>query len=580
MNSNILNILLGLSVSICLVGLVIRLIVWFSQGIRPSESGPTPALGIGGRIGAATRGILGTIFSSRIFLILKSILVDLLFQKRIFDKSYLRWTAHTLIFVGFILLFFMHSLDSIVSESLFTDYYSTLNPFLFLRDLFGVMVLIGIGIAIVRRISLKPQRLRTSASDWAALVFVGGIIVSGILLSGAKMSSFTMYQNMVDEYASLDEEEGKALEAFWVQENGVVSPNIAKPIDAELVALGREVNADSCITCHASNRTAFASFAVATVSRPFAAIVGDFNWVTILWYLHIVACLSFLAWLPFSKMFHIIAAPVSLITKRVTGDEINEPANVLNAQMVGLSACTHCGTCSIECSSGMFYETFQNDFILPSEKVQYLKKFAAGKEHDPAIIKRMQQGLYVCTSCDRCTTVCPSGINLKQLFVSARYSLLESGTPETTMLSHFSFPLALAQNFVDDHIKALKKVTDLFKKNFQHLADLSSPLTLGKTTGVANNSYKSCYSCQRCTNVCPVVRSYDNPTEALGMLPHQIMFSLGIGKVDLAMGAQMIWSCSTCYLCQEHCPNQVQLCDIFYNLKNSAINKMEAAASS
>jgi heterodisulfide reductase subunit C len=147
------------------------------------------------------------------------------------------------------------------------------------------------------------------------------------------------------------------------------------------------------------------------------------------------------------------------------------------------------------------------------------------------------------------------------------------------MLSHFSFPLALAQNFVDDHIKALKKVTDLFKKNFQHLSDLASPITLGKTTGVGNNSYKGCYSCQRCTNICPVVRSYDNPVEALGMLPHQIIFSLGIGNVDLAMGSQMIWSCSTCYLCQEHCPNQVELCDIFYNLKNSAINKIEAGAS-
>lgn len=580
MNTNILTMLLGLSVSICLVGLLIRLAIWFSQGIRPSPSAPYPALSTGSRIGAATLGILGVIFSSKILFVLKSFFVDLLLQKRIFDKSYLRWTAHTLIFVGFILLFFMHALGSIVSQAIFSDYYPTLNPFLFLRDLFGVMVLVGITIAVYRRISLKPQRMRTSASDWAALVFIGVIIVSGMLLQGAKISSFTVYQNMVDEYAALDEEDGEALEAFWVQDNGVVSPNIAKPIDPELVARGREVNADSCITCHASNRTAFASFAMAGFSRPLAAVVGDFKATTILWYLHIVACLSFLAWLPFSKMFHILAAPVSLITKRVTGDTINAPANVLNAQMVGLSACTHCGTCSIECSSGMFYETFQNDFILPSEKVQYLKKFAAGKEHDPAIIKRMQQGLYVCTSCDRCTTVCPSGINLKQLFVSARYSLLEMGTPETTMLSHFSFPLALAQNFVDDHIKALKKVTDLFKKNFQHLVDLSSPLTLEKTPGVGNNTYKSCYSCQRCTNVCPVVRSYDNPTEALGMLPHQIMFSLGIGKTDLAMGAQMIWSCSTCYLCQEHCPNQVQLCDIFYNLKNRAIIKMEAAASS
>lgn len=574
------NILLGLSVIVCLIGLFFRLSIWFSQGIRPSTPSHTSNLNVGSRISAAIQGVFGVIFSSRILLVLKSIFVDLLFQKRIFDKSSLRWIAHTLIFVGFVLLFFMHALDTTVSDALFNDYQPTLNPFLFLRNLFGVMVLAGVGIAVFRRISLKPQRMKTYATDWAALVFVGGIIFSGMLLEGSKISSFSIYQDMVEEYASLDDEEARALEAFWVQENGVVSPNAAKPFDAELIEQGREVNNDSCIDCHASNRAAFASFAMAKITRPFSAALGDSAAVTVFWYLHILACLSFLAWLPFSKMFHILAAPVSLIIKRVTGDELKEPANILNSQMIGLSACTHCGSCSIECSSGMFYETFQNDFILPSEKVQYLRKFAANKEHDPAIIKRMQQGLYVCTSCDRCTTVCPSGINLKELFVSSRYNLLDTGTPETTMLSHFSFPLALAQNFVDDHVKALKKVTDLFKKNFQHLTDLTSPITLEKNTSVANNSYKGCFSCQRCTNVCPVVRSYDDPSEALGLLPHQIMFSLGIGNVDLAMGAQMIWSCSTCYLCQEHCPNQVELCDIFYSLKNDAINKIEAGGSS
>jgi heterodisulfide reductase subunit C len=512
-------------------------------------------------------------------LLLKSFFVDLFFQKRVFDKNYLRWTAHALIFLGFILLFLMHALESTVSESLFSDYQSTLNPYLFLRNLFGVMVLTGVGIAVFRRISLQSKRLKSSAGDWAALVFIAVIILSGMLLEGSKMSSFTTYQNMVDEYASLDEAEGKALEAFWIRQNGLVSPNMAQPFDEELIERGREVNGDSCIECHDSNRAAFASFTVANISRSISAVVGDAATVTMLWYLHILACLSFLAWLPFSKMFHILAAPVSLIIKSVTGDRQNEPANILNSQMIGLSACTHCGTCSLECSSNMFFETFQNDFILPSEKVQYLKRFAANKEHDPEITKRMQQGLYICTSCDRCTNVCPSGINLKELFVSARYSLLQTGVPETTILSHFSFPLALAQNFVDDHIKALKKVTDLFKKNFEHLADLASPITLGKTKGIGNNSYKGCYSCQRCTNICPVVRSYDNPAEALGLLPHQIIFSLGIGKEDLAMGAQMIWSCSTCYLCQEHCPNQVELCDIFYNLKNGAINKIEAGAS-
>jgi len=570
------NILLGLAVLICLVGLIFRLSIWFSQAIRPSTS----TLSIGSRIGAAVQGIFGTFFSSGILQVVKSIFVDLLFQKRILDKNALRWIAHTLIFVGFILLFLMHALGSTVSESLFSDYQPTLNPFLFLRNLFGVMVLAGVAIAVFRRISLKPKRMRTSPSDWAALIFVGMIIFSGMLLEGAKMSSFTTYQRMVDDNAAFsDEGDAQALEAFWVAENGLVSPNVTQPPEAELVARGREINEESCIYCHASNRSAFAGFAVAKISRLFAAGVGDATAVTMFWYLHILICLSFLAWLPFSKMFHIIAAPVSLIIKRVTGDEMDEPANVLNNRMIGLSACTHCGTCSLECSSGMFYETFQNDFILPSEKVQYLKKFAAGKEHDPEIIKRMQEGLYVCTSCDRCTNVCPSGINLKELFISSRYSLLDDGRPEATMLSHFSFPLSLAQNFVDDHLKALSKVTTLFKNSFQHLTDLTSPITLGKSTDFGNNSFKGCYSCQRCTNICPVVRSYDDPTEALGMLPHQIMFSLGIGNIELATGAQMIWSCSTCYLCQEHCPNQVELCDIFYNLKNRAISKMEAGAN-
>jgi heterodisulfide reductase subunit C len=247
--------------------------------------------------------------------------------------------------------------------------------------------------------------------------------------------------------------------------------------------------------------------------------------------------------------------------------------------MIGLSACTHCGACSVECSAAMFYESFHNDFILPSEKVQYLKKFAAGKEIDPIVRKRMQQGLYVCTSCDRCTAVCPSGINLRELFVHSRYHLLATGPAETTLLSHFSFPLALARYRTEDHLLALKKVTELFRRSFLHLSELTAPLRLGKSDGTfANSSYRGCYSCGRCSNICPVVRSYDNPVEALGMLPHQIIFSLGIGKVDLAMGAQMLWSCSTCYLCQEHCPNQVELCDIFYTLKNGAIGKIEAGA--
>jgi heterodisulfide reductase subunit C/nitrate reductase gamma subunit len=570
------NILLGLSVIVCLVGIFFRFTIWFSHGIQTSKPPTSP----GARISAALQGVLGTLFSPKIVPLVKSFFVDLLFQKRIFEKSSLRWTAHTLIFFGFMLLFFIHALSPVLSDSFFADYQPTLNPFLFLRNVFGLMVLVGLGLATFRRFTLKDRRLKSYPSDWAAIAFVAAIILSGMLLEGAKISSYSYYQGMIEEYASLDEEEEKSLEAYWVAENGLISPHLNSAPSPELVAQGMEVHSDSCMDCHASNKGAFVSMAVKPIVSPFAGILGDGGAVTFFKYLHIIACFGFLAWLPFSKMFHILAAPVSLIIKGVTGDEISSPVNSFTRQMVGLSACTHCGSCSVECSSSMFYEHFDNDFILPSEKVQYLKLFAANKVTDPATIKRMQQGLYVCTSCDRCTTICPSGINLKELFVSARYALLADGQPETTMLSHFSFPLALAQNFVDDHLKALRKVTDLFKESFRSLSDFSGPLTLASSKETDNETFKGCYSCQRCTNICPVVRSYDDPVDALGMLPHQIMYSLGIGNRELAMGAQMIWSCSTCYLCQEHCPNEVELTDIFYSLKNGAINKIDAGANS
>ncbi|MGB5231219.1 MAG: 4Fe-4S dicluster domain-containing protein [Desulfoprunum sp.] len=569
------TLLLTVAVSVCLIGILLRLYVWFSQGIHP----PAATLTLPQRLAAAGKALGGALFGPRSITVLKSIFLDLLFQQRVFDKNTLRWIAHGLIFTGFLLLFFLHALDSLITERLFSDYQSTLDPYLFLRNLFGLMVLAGVAIAVYRRITLRPQRLMTYAGDWAALIFVGGIILSGMLLEGAKISSYSTFQRMLDDTGITDEQEIQALAAYWIEKNGLVIAHNPPAITPELVAQGQEISAGSCGECHAANSSAFVSFGLAKITGPLMAS-GEAGAVSFLWYLHILFCLTFLAWLPFSKMFHIISAPVSLIITRIMGKENGEPANVLTRQMIGLSACTHCGACSLECSSNMFFESFHNDFILPSEKVQFLKHIAAGKELDSATLKKLQQGLYICTSCDRCTNICPSGINLKELFVSSRYALLDRGIPETSMLSHFSFPLALAQSYTGDHLKALKIVEQLFRKSFTALADMVRPLTLERGGTFANPSYRSCYACQRCTNICPVVRSYDNPGEALGMLPHQIIFSLGIGKVDLAMGAKMIWSCSTCYLCQEHCPNQVELCDIFYGLKNAAIARIEEGGRS
>ena len=570
------NILLSFSLIVCLLGFIFQLSKWFSSGITPLPLPSLPA-----RILSGVKAFGTTLLSGKIFSVIQSFFVDIIFQKRVFDKSILRWTTHTLIFTGFVLLFLFHALSSIVSNSLFADFQPTLNPFLFLRNLFGLLVIIGLGLAVYRRITFKSKRLKSAATDWVALLFIGTIILSGVLLEASKMTSYSTYQSMVEEYALLsDETEEKALEAFWVKENALVSPNFKTAPAAEMVATGRELNGDSCVECHVSNKNGFMSYTLASTLGPILTFGNGAAQVTLFYYLHIISCFAFLCWIPFSKMFHIVSAPINLIVKNVTKDQYSGVENSLNSQMLGLSACTHCGACSVECSSSMFYESFDNDFILPSEKVQYLKKIATKQITDPALIQKLQEGLYVCTSCDRCTNICPSGINLKDLFINARYALLQNGPPEPSLLSHFSFPLALAQNFVDDHITALTKVTALFKSTFTPLSEKKIPLTIGPELYKANDSYSGCYSCQRCTNICPVVRSYDDPLKELGLLPHQIMYSLGIGDLDLALSSQMIWNCSTCYLCQEHCPNQVELCDIFYGLKNKAVQSIKAGADS
>jgi len=85
------------------------------------------------------------------------------------------------------------------------------------------------------------------------------------------------------------------------------------------------------------------------------------------------------------------------------------------------------------------------------------------------------------------------------------------------------------------------------------------------------STFSHCFGCQTCTNVCPVVANFDNPKEVLGLLPHQIMYSLGLEIKDLAFGSNMLWDCLTCYQCQEQCPQGVKVTDVLYELKNLAI---------
>jgi heterodisulfide reductase subunit C/nitrate reductase gamma subunit len=572
----VFNILLYVSLTIFVLGLIYKIYTWFSRKIGILAIDITTSE----RVAAALKGILKVVFSARILTLIKVFILDVIFQRKILKENFLRWLMHMLIYGGFMLLLLMHALDKIITVHLFSDYYSTLNPFFFLRNLFGAMVIVGLFIALYRRFILKVPRLKTNSMDKYAIIIVGIIMVSGFLLEGLKITSYSEFQAMVEEYSDADgEAELRALESFWVQEFSVVSPNVKGPFDNQVIAEGLEIHEMSCASCHSSPRSAFAGYALARILGPVALALDKAGGVDFLWYIHFLACFVGLAYLPFSKMFHVIATPVSLLANSVMEEGEADPANIATRQAMEMDACTHCGTCSLYCSAMMAYEAVGNEYVLPSEKMTFLKSMAAGKDLTAKELKAIQEGVYLCTNCERCMVVCPSGINLRELWINVREDLIQRGTPEPMILSPLSLVRGLNRENLagHDYPKPLELAREAVAGKFQSLMDPDRPLSFDRmesgdwVQGLADNTFLYCFGCQNCTTVCPVVGSYDNPQEVVGLLPHQIMCCLGLGLTEMASGSNMIWDCLTCYQCQEHCPQNVEVTDILYDLKNTAI---------
>ncbi len=574
------------SLAVFAAGLLYKMSAWF----RFSLGGDADQTGAGRRLLAAVNGIAATIFSSKILILAKVFLLDVLLQVRILKEDFLRWLMHMLIFTGFLLLMLIHALDPVVTQTLFSDYYSTLNPFMFLRDLFGTMVLAGVGIALYRRFVLKVPRLKTRAMDHYAIAILMVIVLSGFVLEASKIISYSRYQTMVEEYAGTDDaEELAALESYWVQNYGLVSPEREGPFGDEVLETGQELN-ENCISCHSRPRWAFGGYAVSRGLKPLAAAMDDAGIPELLWYVHILACFAGLAYLPFSKMFHLIVTPFSLLANAVMDPRRSNPLNIATRQVMELDACTRCATCSLRCSAAAAADCTGNDMVLPAEKMRFLKSDFLGREPAPAALKAIQEGVYLCSNCDRCTVVCPAGINLRELWFNVREALIRSHRPTPLLLTPFSFyrglrqeelaperyaaPLSGARSAVTDRYPLARRPDDVLT-----LTPLDTRFKEAVARSAPAVTFAYCYACENCTTVCPVVGNYDDPQQTLDLLPHQIMRSLGFGLKDLAMGSRMLWDCLTCYQCQEHCPQGVTVTDILFELKNIAVREADLATT-
>jgi len=149
------------SLLVFLLGVVVAMSLWLS--------------GAGGLSGG-----LKAVLSPRILVVLKSLLVDTVFQQRLLRQSAARWATHSLIFLPFVIRFAWGQRALVASWTgargtwflVLVDRNHPVTALLF--DATGVSVIVGVCTAIARGIATRRQRLpglpwtgpRGAGADW------------------------------------------------------------------------------------------------------------------------------------------------------------------------------------------------------------------------------------------------------------------------------------------------------------------------------------------------------------------------------------------------------------------------------
>jgi len=208
-------------------------------------------------------------FSKKILTLLKVFVVDALLLRRILKESVSRWTIHSLIYVplflrfliGLILLLLSVAFPKSPQVAVLLDKNYPLIAFTY--DFLGLCIIIGIIAAILRRVQGKTQKAVSGGQDYVVLGLVGAILLTGFLVEGMRIL---------------------------------------------LTALPLSV--------------ALPSF----IGYPISLLLGLFSvrWEVVYpygWYVHAILTGALVAYLPFSKMFHILVSPLILLIKAAVGEK-------------------------------------------------------------------------------------------------------------------------------------------------------------------------------------------------------------------------------------------------------------------
>ena len=256
-------------------------------------------------------------------------------------------------------------------------------------DIAGVMILVGVGMAAFRRYILRPKSLESGWDDGFALVMLTLIVLVG-------------YTNEATRFLS-----SNPVWANW-------SP-VGNWLAGILGAIG--------------------------VSPQQAQAWHDASV-----YIHATLAMGLVAAIPFTKMRHLVYAPLNILNRtfRKTGElekiediettellGVGKVSEFTTQQLLSFDACLRCGRCEEACPSNISGMDYSPKDLIQSMRTAMLDNLVKGNGKSEAEVMGSvisDEYAWQCTTCGACIEKCPVYINpVDEIVDLRRYQVLTTG---------------------------------------------------------------------------------------------------------------------------------------------------------
>ncbi len=316
--------------------------------------------------------------------------------------------AHFLIFVGCVVLIlgaFVDFISHYFFHFMHGGFYLGVS---LVVDVFGILVLIGAVLAIIRRYVKKPDRLDNKSDDLIVLILIMLVVVTGFIVEGIRIAATELPAN-----------------PGWAP----WSPG------GYVIALAFSGLSQSALLV----------------------------WHQVWWWLHMVIALGAIAYasLYFSRLWHILIDPLNVFLRNLGPRGALVPIDIEAAETFGaskiedftwkhlmdLDACTRCGRCQDSCPAYLSGKPLSPKKVIQDLKGHLLErapillksKSNGGKDNPGTDAKAMigevivEDEIWNCTTCFACQEVCPVWIEPMTKIIEMRRNLVleQASIPET-----------------------------------------------------------------------------------------------------------------------------------------------------